>query len=552
MRAALLNRVSKIGGHVGPNFGSVEAIIALHYVFNCPIDKIIYDVSHQCYPHKLLTGRAYGFLNDKDFCKISGYTDPSESEYDMFNIGHTSTSISLAIGAAKARDLQKQKYNVIAFIGDGSLSGGEALEGLNACNELYSNFIIVLNDNDMCISENHGGLYNHLAELRESKGTAKNNIFKAFGYDYLYVDNGNNIKDLVVAFKKAKKTTRPIVVHIKTTKGKGLGFAERDKETWHFRAPFNPKTGELLNKVGVNYAQIITEYLLNKAAHDPKLLVISAATPGSFGFFLKQRKEVAKQFIDVGIAEQTAAAVCSGCAKNGGKPVWPVAATFIQRAYDQISQDICLNKTPVAILVNANGIYSFKDKTHLGIFDIPFLSSIPKLSYIAPTTKQEFLKAVDYAIDQNEKPVFIKTPGYVIEGQKCTKDFSKIKYDVNQKGKKVAFIGLGIFYPLAEQAAKLYKQKTGITPTLINPYFVTDLDIKTLNSLKRDHSIVVTIEDGILQGGFGSNIARHFGSSNIKIFNYGYKKDFIDRFNVEVVLKENHITPQQLVKDILK
>ena len=321
MRAALLNRVSKIGGHVGPNFGSVEAIIALHYVFNCPIDKIIYDVSHQCYPHKLLTGRAYGFLNDKDFCKISGYTDPSESEYDMFNIGHTSTSISLAIGAAKARDLQKQKYNVIAFIGDGSLSGGEALEGLNACNELYSNFIIVLNDNDMCISENHGGLYNHLAELRESKGTAKNNIFKAFGYDYLYVDNGNNIKDLVVAFKKAKKTTRPIVVHIKTTKGKGLGFAERDKETWHFRAPFNPKTGELLNKVGVNYAQIITEYLLNKAAHDPKLLVISAATPGSFGFFLKQRKEVAKQFIDVGIAEQTAAAVCSGCAKNGGKPV---------------------------------------------------------------------------------------------------------------------------------------------------------------------------------------------------------------------------------------
>lgn len=552
MRAALLNRVSKIGGHVGPNFGSVEAIIALHYVFNCPIDKIIYDVSHQCYPHKLLTGRAYGFLNDKDFYKISGYTDPSESEYDMFSVGHTSTSISLAIGVAKARDLQKQKYNVIAFIGDGSLSGGEALEGLNACNELHSNFIIVLNDNDMCISENHGGLYNHLAELRETKGKSRNNIFKAFGYDYLYVDKGNDIKDLIAAFEKAKKATRPIVVHIKTTKGKGLKFAEENKETSHFKMPFNPKTGQLLNTLTNVYPPIITEYLLNKAKQDPKVLVVSAATPGSFGLFENQRKQLGNQYIDVGIAEETAAAVCSGCAKNGGKPVWPVPASFINRTYDQISQDICLNKSPVAVIVNTNGIYGFKDKTHLGIFDIPFLSSIPNLSYIAPTTKQEFLKAVDYAIEQNEKPVFIKTPGYVIEGQKCTKDFSKIKYEVNQKGKKVAFIGLGIFYPLAEQAAKLYKQKTGITPTLINPYFVTDLDVKTLNSLKKDHSIVVTIEDGILQGGFGSNIARYFGSSNIKVFNYGYKKEFIDRFNIEVVLKENHITPQQIVKDILE
>lgn len=321
MRAALLNRVSKIGGHVGPNFGSVEAIIALHYVFNCPIDKIIYDVSHQCYPHKLLTGRAYGFLNDKDFYKISGYTDPSESEYDMFSVGHTSTSISLAIGVAKARDLQKQKYNVIAFIGDGSLSGGEALEGLNACNELHSNFIIVLNDNDMCISENHGGLYNHLAELRESKGKSRNNIFKAFGYDYLYVDKGNDIKDLITAFEKAKKATRPIVVHIKTTKGKGLKFAEENKETSHFKMPFNPKTGQLLNTPSNVYPPIITEYLLNKAKQDPKVLVVSAATPGSFGLFKNQRKQLGKQYIDVGIAEETAAAVCSGCAKNGGKPV---------------------------------------------------------------------------------------------------------------------------------------------------------------------------------------------------------------------------------------
>ncbi len=398
----------------------------------------------------------------------------------------------------------------------------------------------------------NGGLYNHLAELRESKGKSRNNIFKAFGYDYLYVDKGNDIKDLITAFEKAKKATRPIVVHIKTTKGKGLKFAEENKETSHFKMPFNPKTGQLLNTPSNVYPPIITEYLLNKAKQDPKVLVVSAATPGSFGLFKNQRKQLGKQYIDVGIAEETAAAVCSGCAKNGGKPVWPVPASFINRTYDQISQDICLNKSPVAVIVNTNGIYGFKDKTHLGIFDIPFLSSIPNLSYIAPTTKQEFLKAVDYAIEQNEKPVFIKTPGYVIEGQKCTKDFSKIKYEVNQKGKKVAFIGLGIFYPLAEQVAKLYKQKTGITPTLINPYFVTDLDVKTLNSLKKDHSIVVTIEDGILQGGFGSNIARHFGSSNIKVFNYGYKKEFIDRFNIEVILKENHITPQQIVKDILE
>ena len=479
LRAALLNRVSKIGGHVGPNFGSIEAIIALHYVFNCPIDKIIYDVSHQSYPHKLLTGRAYGFLNDKDFNKISGYTDPLESKYDMFSVGHTSTSISLAIGVAKARDLQKQNYNVIAFIGDGSLSGGEALEGLNACNELHSNFIIILNDNDMCISENHGGLYNHLAELRKSKGESKNNIFRSFGYDYLYVDNGNNINDLITAFKKVKNINKPIVVHIKTTKGKGLKFAEQNKEIWHYKTPFDPRTGKLLSSTTNTYSLIIRNFLLKKAEQDSKVLVVSAATPGSVSLFEKQRKKLGKQYIDVGIAEQTAAAVCSGCAKNGGKPIWPVAASFINRSYDQISHDICLNNSPVTVFVNMNGIYGFKDKTHLGIFDISFLSSIPNLTYIAPTTKQEFLKAADYAINQNDKPVFIKTPGYIINGPKCVKDFSKVKYEVNQKGSRVAFIGLGIFYSIAERAAKLYKQKTGITPTLINPYFATILDTKT-------------------------------------------------------------------------
>ncbi len=554
MRAALLNRVSKIGGHVGPNFGSVEATIALHYVFNCPTDKIIFDVSHQSYPHKLLTGRAYGFLNDKDFNKVSGYTNPYESKYDMFAIGHTSTSISLAIGVAKARDLKKQKYNVIAFIGDGSLSGGEALEGLNAAHELNSKFIIVLNDNNMCMAEDHGGLYNSLKILRNTNGKSQNNIFKSMGYNYLFTKDGNNINSLINIFKQASKSSKPVVVHICTTKGKGLPYAEKDKESWHYKMPFNPQTGELKNIPNETYSNVIKNYILNKAKKDKDFLVITSATPGSAGLDKKTREQLGKQFIDVGIAEQTAAAAAGGAATNGAKPLWTINSTFIQRAYDQISQDICLNNSPVAIACMFNGVYSLRDMTHLGFFDIPLLCNIPNLVYIAPTTKQEFISAIDYAVNQKQHPVVVRAPGGpIISSNKCTKDFSKTnQYEVTQKGSKVAIIGAGSMYNLAQQTAILYQKKFKTKPTLINPYFLTGYDPKTLDSLKKNHKLIITIEDGVIDGGFGEKISRYFGGSNIKVLNYGLNKEFLDRFNLEEVLKANHLKPELIIEDIRK
>lgn len=555
MRTALLNRVSKIGGHVGPNFGSVEAIIALHYVFNCPTDKIIFDVSHQSYPHKLLTGRAFGFLNEKDFDKISGYTNPHESKYDMFAVGHTSTSISLAIGVAKARDLKKQKYNVIAFIGDGSLSGGEALEGLNAINELKSEFIVVLNDNNMCMAEDHGGLYNSLKVLRNTNGKSSNNIFKSMGYEYLFVKNGNNINDLINAFKKASKSQTPIIVHICTTKGRGLFYAEKDKEPWHYKMPFNPKTGELINKVPETYSLIVRNYILNKAKKDKEFLAITSATPGSAGLDKKTREQLGKQFIDVGIAEQTAAAVAGGAATNGAKPLWTINSTFIQRAYDQISQDICLNNSPVAIACMFNGVYSLRDMTHLGFFDIALLCNIPNLVYIAPSTKEEFLSALDYAVNQKEHPVIVRAPGgpIISSRKKSIKDFSKInQYEIVEKGSKIAIIGAGSMYQLAKQVVDLYKNKFKDKLTLINPYFLSGYDIKTLDFLKKNHKLIITIEDGVLDGGFGEKIARYFGGTNIKVLNYGLKKEFLDRFDLEKVLKANRLKPELIIQDIRK
>lgn len=555
MREALLNRVSKIGGHVGPNFGSVEATIALHYVFNCPTDKIIFDVSHQSYPHKLLTGRAYGFLNQNRFNEVSGYTNPHESKYDMFAIGHTSTSISLAIGVAKARDLKKQKYNVIAFIGDGSLSGGEALEGLNAISELKTKFIVVLNDNYMCMAEDHGGLYNSLKILRETNGKSSNNIFKSMGYNYIFVKDGNNINDLIKAFKTASKSSNPIIVHICTVKGKGLPYAEKDKEPWHYKMPFNPKTGELLQKPEENYSTIVRQYILEKAKKDKNFLAITSATPGSAGLDKKAREQLGKQFIDVGIAEQTAAAVAGGAASNGAKPLWTINSTFIQRAYDQISQDICLNNSPVAIACMFNGVYSLRDMTHLGFFDIPLLCNIPNLVYIAPTTKEEFLGALDYAVNQNQHPVIVRAPGgpIISSKKKCSKDFSRInKYEIISKGSKVAIIGAGSMYKLAQDTVDLYQKKFKDELTLINPYFLTGYDTSTLDSLKKNHKLIITIEDGVLDGGFGEKISRYFGNTNIKVLNYGLKKQFLDRFDLEEVLKNNHLKPELIVQDIRK
>ena len=554
MRHALLTRASRHGGHFGPNFGMVEAIIAMHYVFDSPKDKIVFDVSHQCYPHKMLTGRKDAYLYEEHYDDVSGYTNPDESEHDFFTVGHTSTSISLACGLAKARDLNGEDGNVIAVIGDGSLSGGEALEGLDFASELNGNMIIVANDNDMSIAENHGGLYANLKLLRETNGQAECNLFKAMNLDYIYVDKGNDIASLIEAFEKVKDTKKAVVIHINTLKGKGYAPAEQNKEKWHWHMPFDIATGESLFKGGEpDFADASLEYLLRKMDEDKSVVAITAGTPTVMGFTADMRAKAGKQFVDVGIAEETAVALASGIAANGGKPVFGVYSSFIQRAYDQITQDVCINGNAVTFAVFAGSVYGMNDVTHLGLQDIPMLNSIPGLIYLAPVTKEDYIAMLDWSLTQNEYPVAIKVPGgrMISTGVPVTKDFSKLDtYEITKKGSRVAILGLGTFYETAVKAANILKTSLGIDATVINPYYISGIDANTLNELKKDHAVVATLEDGYLEGGFGAKIAAYYGSSDMKVLNFGIKKEFIDRYDASEVLKDNHLTPEQIAEDI--
>ena len=554
MRQALLQKLSKHGGHFGPNLGMVEATIALHYVFNSPTDKIVYDVSHQSYPHKMLTGRKDAFLYADKYDDVSGYSNPDESDHDFFTIGHTSTSVSLACGLAKGRDLKGDSENIIAVIGDGSLSGGEALEGLDFASELNSNLIIVVNDNDMSIAENHGGLYKNLKQLRDTDGKSECNLFKSMGLDYVFVKDGNDIDSLITAFEQVKDSTYPVVVHICTQKGKGYKIAEENKENWHYCGPFNLETGksDMSQDGGEDYSSMTADILLKKMKEDKTVVGITSATPTVFGFTEDKRKEAGSQFVDVGIAEETAVALASGIAKNGGKPVYGVYSTFIQRTYDQLSQDLCINNSPATILVYWASVYGMNDVTHLGIYDIPMMSNIPNLVYLAPTTKEEYLAMLDWSIEQNDHPVAIRVPISVVsDGKKVTKDFSKLnEYEVTQNGSKIAIVALGSFYSVGAKTAEIIENKTGVKPTLINPIYITGTDDKLLEQLKENHDIVITVEDGVLDGGFGEKIARFYGNSDVKVLNYGLKKEFLDRYNPEEIVKANRLTPEQIAEDV--
>lgn len=554
MRQALLQKLSKHGGHFGPNLGMVEATIALHYVFNSPTDKIVYDVSHQSYPHKMLTGRKDAFLYEDKYDDVSGYSNPDESDHDSFTIGHTSTSVSLACGLAKGRDLKGDSENIIAVIGDGSLSGGEALEGLDFASELNSNLIIVVNDNDMSIAENHGGLYKNLKQLRDTDGKSECNLFKSMGLDYVFVKDGNDIDSLITAFEQVKDSTYPVVVHICTQKGKGYKIAEENKENWHYCGPFNLETGksDMSQDGGEDYSSMTADILLKKMKEDKTVVGITSATPTVFGFTEDKRKEAGSQFVDVGIAEETAVALASGIAKSGGKPVYGVYSTFIQRTYDQLSQDLCINNNPATILVYLASVYGMNDVTHLGIYDIPMMSNIPNLVYLAPTTKEEYLAMLDWSIEQNDHPVAIRVPISVVsDGKKVTKDFSKLnEYEVTQNGSKIAIVALGSFYSVGAKTAEIIENKTGVKPTLINPIYITGTDDKLLEQLKENHDIVITVEDGVLDGGFGEKIARFYGNSDVKVLNYGLKKEFLDRYNPEEIVKANRLTPEQIAEDV--
>ena len=553
IREAIIKKVDTIGGHFGPNLGIVETTIAMHYVFNAPVDKFVFDVSHQCYTHKILTGRKEGFLNPDKYMYYTGYTAPEESEYDMFKVGHTSTSVSLATGLAKARDLVGGKENVVALIGDGSLTGGEALEGLNNASVLNSNIIIVVNDNDMSIAENYGGLYKNLAELRNSNGTCENNFFKTMGFDYKYVSDGHDIESLINAFESVKDTDHPTILHIHTTKGKGCALAEENKEAFHWIMPnmletFGKSTGEVVE----DYNSIGNKLIMEKAKKDKRVIVINPATPGVHGFSKQFRDELGSQYTDTGIAEEHAVAYSSALAKGGAKPILAIMSSFVQRTYDQISQDLCLNNSPLTMLVYWGAI-SGADATHLGCFDVSMLSNIPNLVYLAPTSKEEYLRMLDWSIEQTEYPVAIRVPfGEVVStGVEDKTDYSKLNiFKMAEKGSEVAILGLGNFFGLAKSVKDELKSK-GINATLINPVYMTGLDESMLEDLKLNHKVVVTLEDGILDGGFGEKISRFYGNSDMKVLNYGAKKEFTDRVPLDELYNEFRLKKEMIVEDVM-
>lgn len=555
MRELIIKKVNTTGGHMGPNLGIIEATIALHYVFNSPQDKIVFDVSHQCYPHKILTGRKEGFTNPEMYHKYTGYTAPEESPHDIFKVGHTSTSVSLAAGLAKARDLRGGKENIIALIGDGSLSGGEAYEGLNNAAVLGSNIIILVNDNDMSIAENQGGLYQNLKDLRDSNGKSDCNFFKSLGFDYYYIDEGNNIEKLIETFKKVKDINHPVVVHMHTIKGHGLAIAEENKEAFHWILP-----GTLDNKPSSpaeateDYNTITTGFILEKAKSDTSIVAITPATPGAYGFTHEFREKLGKQYIDVGIAEEHAVAYASALAKSGAKPILAILSSFVQRTYDQMSQDLCLNNSPITMLVYWGGI-SNGDATHLGSFDIPLISNIPNIVYLAPTCKEEYIAMLDWSLRQTGYPVAIRVPfgQFVSSGKEDKTDYSVLnKFKVTEQGEKAAILGLGNFYSLAKEVKDELKKNCGIDATLINPVYITGLDEELLENLKQNHSVVITLEDGILDGGFGEKIARFYGNSDMKVLNYGGKKEFTDRVPLEELYNRYRLTKELISDDVAK
>ena len=564
-RQAVLNRVSKHGGHVGPNLGFVEATVALHYVFDAPKDKLVFDVSHQSYPHKVLTGRAAGFLgNVDDMNAISGYSSPTECpEYDNFEVGHTSTSISLATGLQKARDIKGTHENIIAIIGDGSLSGGEAFEGLDEASELDTGIIIVVNDNEMSIAENHGGIYKNLRALRESHGSCEHNWFKAWGFEYKYLEEGNDIEKLIEVFKSVKGTEKPTVVHIHTEKGHGYAPAVANKEAWHWGMPFNLEDGSRPRRTPdgsipevtpcEDYGELFSDWMLREMKQDKSLIAVTAGTPTAAGFTPEKRKQAGEQHIDMGIAEEQAAAMISGMAKGGLHPVWTVYSTFIQRTYDQIAQDICINSNPAVINVMWGGVNSMNDITQIYLFDIPMLCSIPGLTYLAPTTCEEYFAMLRWAISQDKKPIAIRVPSNGVHhtSEKVDSEYGhEPKYKVAHHGEKVAIIAEGSFFQKGENVVRLLATK-GIDATLINPRYLNAVDAETLDSLKANHQLVVTLEDGSKDGGFGERIASYYGPSSMKVLVGGIKKGLYDRYDVNQLLSDNRLLDEQIVEDII-
>ncbi len=554
IRELIISKVSACGGHLASNLGIIELTIALHYVFNSPTDKFVFDVSHQTYCHKILTGRKDAFISKDKYKTVTGFSNPHESEHDLFAIGHTSTSVSLACGLAKARDLKGGTENVIAIIGDASLDGGEAFEALNCASELNSNIIVVINDNEMSIPENHGALGKHLTELRLTSGKCKNNFFESLGFEYHLVKEGNNIFSLVEELQKVKDTAGPVIVHVCTRKGNGYAFAENDKEKWHWARPFDRSTGEYLTSVPKeNYGSIVSDHLIERIHSDSEIIVMAASTPICIGFDKAKRELAGKQYIDLGIAEQNAVTMAAAIAKGGCKPVFATNSTFIQRAYDQIEQEMCINRSPATIIITHASVFGHYNDTHIGILDIPLLANIPNLTYLAPANKEEYLAMLDWSIDQNDAPVAIRVPwtGVTHADYDVSKDYTKVSYKVVSEGENICIIALGGFYELGLKTAQVFKDRTGISPTLINPRFITGVDKETLDWVQNKHQLVITIEDGILNGGFGSKIAQYYSDRNMKVYNFGFSSDIPRVYDPVELMHKNLLSEHQIVNKVL-
>lgn len=457
-------------------------------------------------------------------------------------------TISLALGLAKGRDLNHGKENIIAIIGDGSLSGGEALEALDYAGEYRNNLIIIVNDNDQSIAENHGGLYKNLKELRESNGNCTNNIFESFGLEYHYLEDGHDLFKLVDLFNSVKDIDHPVVLHIHTIKGKGLAYAEKNREAWHAGGPFHVEDGSPRFTCGSNDTTVF-DSIKTLLDNNEKAIVLNAGTPMGLGFTQDVRQEYVDrgQFIDVGIAEENMVAMSSGITKNGGTAVFGTYAPFLQRTYDQLSHDLCLNDNPAVMLVLSPGVYGMNSNTHIALCDIQMFAHIPNLIYLAPATKEEYEQMFKYATTQKDHPVGIRIPAsFVSSGIKDETDYSVLKNKVEIQGEKFAIFAVGCMLALAKKVAEKIKEEIGIQITVINPRFLTGLDIELLEKLKKNHTHILTLEDGELVSGYGQNIASYYGDSDIKVKNYGISKVFHTDYDPIELLAQNGMSVENL------
>lgn len=545
IRSALIRTVEVTGGHLGPNLGFVEASVALHYVFDTPADKIVFDVSHQCYTHKMLTGRKRAYLDPEHYDEFTGFTNPDESPYDLFRAGHTSQAVSLACGLAKARDLLGERHRVVAVLGDGSLSGGEAFEGLDNASTVGGNLIVLFNDNEMSIAPNSGGVYQNLAELRRTRGASENNFFRTLGLDYRYVEEGNDVGALVAALKEVRDCSHPVVVHIHTRKGKGHAWAEAHPEEAHSIA----RAG-VAAPGGDTYQSITRAYLRQKMARDPRVIVVNAGAPSGVGLTPEFRAQCGAQFFDTGITEQHAVAFSAGLARGGAKPVFMVMATFAQRAFDQFVQELGLNRCPATVLVFGAGFYDI-DATHAGTLDIVMTANMPGITCLAPATREEYLEMLDWSLDQQSRPVVIRVPERMLSGEAGVFDPDHPgRWHVERHGSHIAFLSLGSTVDLARRAARLLEQRDCVSPTIIEALNYSSFDEELLDGLLENHSIVVTLEAGILCGGFGEKVARYFGKTPMRVVCYGGKKEFLDRVPTEEFFTIYHFTPEDIASDI--